>query len=118
MDRPGVLGERGVHDVVVSVVADRWIEGATAGDQAEFGCRLIEAEDLPRKVALGVLAGAVDGEVEGPTGRIADEYLVARFELVEAGEDGRAGRGVDMAGDDGRTDLAGSSGLVVPANLV
>ena len=92
-------------DDVVDVVAGGPGEGATAGDQAQFrdGHRPVHAP--ARELALAHPLGGADLEQRDAVGPL-DLDPVAGPQVVQPVEHARARPGVDVAGDDRRSDLA------------
>src|ERR1022692_669698 len=97
-------GRHGIDDDVAQVGAERRVEAAAAGDQAQLGVRDRAVYLRRREVILEVSTHrrhAEDGQ--RPVGPPYVEE-VPRAQLVQPEENARPAVGVDMTSDDGRAD--------------
>src|SRR5580693_4109219 len=105
----------GVDHHVAQVAATSVVEGATAGNQAEFGVRDGTVDRGRREVALGVDPDR--GDDEDRQGSVGAPHVdaLAGPHVLQPEEDAGSGTGVDVAGDDGRPGRAGTRATGIPA---
>src|SRR5207248_3531991 len=97
---------RGVDDDVVAVGALGGVKAAAAGDQSQRDAGNRTVDGVGREVGLRVSLDAVDDEPDLATIRTPDVDVVARRQIPQTEERGRAGPGVDVRGDDRGSGIA------------
>src|SRR5215210_295867 len=95
------------HDQVVERAPSRRVGGACAGDQAQLAARRLPVHAIGGKLGLGVLLRA--GDLEGRLDAVLAEpaHAVPRAEPAQLVEDGRRGRRVGVARENGGPALPG-----------
>ena len=90
------------------------VEVATAGDEAEGRLVRRRVDPVRRERILRVLLDTFHGERDGCAVLTGDGDLVARFQLLQAIEDGGSGLRVDVARDDARPGFARFGPVLIP----